>query len=45
MWWKRKPQDFKEELESHLQLEADELRVEGLTTPEAQGAARRALGN
>jgi hypothetical protein len=45
MWWKRKPQDFKEELESHLQLEADELRVEGLTTPEAQEAARRALGN
>jgi len=45
MWWKRKPQDFKEELESHLQLEADELRAEGLATPEAHGAARRALGN
>ena len=45
MWWKRQQQDFNAELEAHLQLEADQLRSEGLTTEEAQGAARRAMGN
>lgn len=45
MWWKRKPEDFKAEIDAHLQLEADELRAEGLTSIEAQAAARRALGN
>jgi putative ABC transport system permease protein len=45
MWWRRKQQDFNAELEAHLQLEADQLRSEGLTPEEAQAAARRALGN
>lgn len=43
MWWRRKPEDFQAELDAHLALEADELRAEGATEPEA--AARRALGN
>ena len=45
MWRKRKQQDFNAELETHLQLEADQLRSEGLTPDNAQAAARRALGN
>jgi macrolide transport system ATP-binding/permease protein len=45
MWRKRKQQDFNAELEAHLQLEADQLRSEGLTPDNAQAAARRALGN
>jgi putative ABC transport system permease protein len=45
MWWKRQQQDFNAELEAHLQLEADQLRSEGLPGEEAQAAARRALGN
>jgi hypothetical protein len=45
MLWKRKQQDFKSEIDAHLQLEADELRSEGLTAGEAEAAARRALGN
>ena len=45
MWWKRKQQDFNAELEAHLELEADQLRSEGLTQEQAQSAARRALGN
>lgn len=44
MWpRKRKHEDFQAELESHLQLEADELRAEG--APDPDFAARRALGN
>jgi len=31
MRWKRKQQDFNAEIEAHLQLEADQLRLEGLT--------------
>ena len=45
MWRKRKQQDFNAELEAHLQLEADQLRSEGLTPDEAQAVARRTLGN
>jgi predicted permease len=45
MWWKRKQQDFKAEIDAHLQLEADELASEGLTPSDAQAAARRAFGN
>jgi len=37
---KRKQQDFNAEIESHLQLEADQLRSEG-TSDEAQVAATR----
>src|SRR5713226_1051356 len=45
MWWRRKQQDFSAEIEAHLQLEADQLRAEGVTPAEAQAAARRAFGN
>ena len=45
MWWKRKPRDFQAEIDAHLQLEADELRSEGVRPEEAQAAAQRALGN
>jgi hypothetical protein len=45
MWWKREPRDFKAELDAHLELEADDLRSEGLTPEASKVAARRALGN
>jgi predicted permease len=45
MWWRRKQQDFKAEIEAHLQLEADQLRADGVTPDDAQFAARRAFGN
>jgi predicted permease len=47
MWWNRnrKRKDFKEEIEAHLELEADELRSEGVPSAEAPAAAQRALGN
>src|SRR5580704_1549067 len=45
MWWKRKQRDFSAEIEAHLQLEADQLRADGLTPDEANAAARRAFGN
>jgi predicted permease len=45
MWWKRKQHDFNAEIEAHLQLEADQLRAEGLAPAEAQAAARRGFGN
>jgi len=44
MWWtKRKHQDLSAEIEAHLQLEADQLRSEGMGPAEAQAAARWAL--
>jgi len=45
MFWRRKrsSRDFSKEIQSHLQLEADELREEGVT--DADPAARRAFGN
>lgn len=43
--WNRKQHDFNAELEAHLQLEADQLRTEGLAPHEAQAAARRGFGN
>lgn len=45
MWRKRKHQEFNSEIEARLQLEADQLRAEGLTPAEAQAAAQRAFGN
>src|ERR1700694_4243267 len=45
MWRRRKQQDFKAEIEAHLQLEADELRSEGLAPAPSNAAARRAFGN
>lgn len=42
---KRAQCDFSSELESHIALEADRLRAEGLTETEAYARARRAFGN
>src|SRR6185312_6594911 len=46
MFRRRRPvDDFAAEIESHLQLEIDRLRAEGLSPDEARLAARRAFGN
>src|SRR5689334_22355905 len=42
---KRPPSDFSEEIRSHLDLEADDLRGEGLSEDDAAGSARRSFGN
>ncbi len=42
---KRPENDFSDELQSHLQLEIDRLRNEGLSEEEAHWEARRTLGN
>ena len=42
---KRNPQDFSEELRTHLSLEAEQLKKEGLSGDEAEMAARRKFGN
>ena len=42
---KRSEDDFAEEIRSHLELEADELRLEGLNEDEARWKARRAFGS
>src|SRR6202167_3694503 len=42
---KRSPEDFAEEIRAHLELEADDLRSEGLSEDEARSKARRAFGN
>ncbi len=42
---KRSQNDFSDELRSHLQLEIERLRHEGLSEEEAYWAARRILGN
>jgi predicted permease len=46
MFGRKRPQnDFSDELRSHLQLEIDRLRNEGLSEEEAYWTARRMLGN
>jgi predicted permease len=47
MFWRRKrpAADFNEEVRAHLQLEADELKSDGLAEAEARAAARKAFGN
>ena len=47
MFWRRKRRasDFSEEIRSHLDLEADDLRGEGLCGDEAEATARRSFGN
>lgn len=42
---RRRQDDFDAEIESHLQLEADRLKEQGLSADEAYAAARRAFGN
>ncbi len=46
MWWRKKRSfdDFKHEIESHLAIEADEIRNTG-PCPDSDAAARRAFGN
>ena len=46
MWFrKRRDDDFRAEVESHLRLEIDRLMAEGMSSIEAEAAARRAFGN
>jgi predicted permease len=42
---KRSAEDFAEEIKAHLEIEADDLRGEGLSGNEAYTKARRAFGN
>ena len=44
-WRKRSAEDFAEEIKAHLELEADDLKQEGLSDDEARWKARRAFGN
>jgi putative ABC transport system permease protein len=44
-WRKRKQTDFVAEIEAHLELEAEQLKEQGLSDEEARMAARRAFGN
>src|SRR5689334_23081404 len=44
-WRQRKTSDFRDEIESHLQLEIARLREQGLNEEDARAAARRAFGN
>jgi len=44
-WRKRKPSDFRAEIEAHLALETDQLKEQGVSEEEARAAARRAFGN
>jgi hypothetical protein len=46
MWFgRRRDKDFRDEIDSHVRLEADRLIAEGMPPPEAQAAAMRAFGN
>ena len=42
---KRTAHDFAEEIKAHLELEADQLKDEGLSEEDARWQARRAFGN
>ena len=42
---KRKLDDFTSEIDSHIQLEIERLREQGLSEAEARAAARRSFGN
>ena len=42
---KRSAEDFAEEIKTHLELEADDLKQEGLSEDEARWKARREFGN
>ncbi len=45
MFGRRRQNDFSAEIESHIALETDRLRSEGLSDAEARAAARRSFGN
>jgi predicted permease len=42
---KRKASDFGDEIEAHIQIEAERLREQGLSEKDARAAARRTFGN
>jgi predicted permease len=44
-WHKRSAEDFAEEIKTHLELEAEDLKREGLSDDEARWKARREFGN
>jgi predicted permease len=44
-WRKRSADDFAEEIKAHLELEADDLKRDGLGEDEARRQARREFGN
>jgi predicted permease len=44
-WRRRKSDDFGSEIQSHIQLEIDDLRAQGLSEAEARATARRRFGN
>jgi predicted permease len=44
-WRKRSAEDFAEEIKAHLELEAEDLKREGLSEDEARRKARREFGN
>jgi len=44
-WRKRTTEDFAEEIKSHLELEADDLKREGSSEDEARWKARREFGS
>jgi len=45
MFRKRSEKDFADEIQAHLDMEADDLRQEGLSPDEARWKARRQFGN
>ena len=45
LWRKRTAEDFSEEIRAHIELEAEQLRHEGLSESEARRQARRKFGN
>ena len=45
MLHKRGPDDFRDEIQAHIALEAERLREEGLNDEDAWDAARRSFGN
>ncbi len=45
MFWRRKHSDFQAEIQSHLDIEVDELAEEGSNPGNAKHQARRAFGN
>jgi predicted permease len=44
-WHRRSAEDFAEEIKAHLELEAEDLKREGLNEDEARWKARREFGN
>src|SRR5690348_13223144 len=44
-WRRRSEQDFRAEIEAHIQSETDRLREAGFSEEDARSAARRTFGN